>query len=57
MGFQDFGLQKSQMQKGGYSQIVDMIGRRFLPRLREVEGDQEEKERVKVFLEANIRAY
>ena len=57
MGLQDFGLQKSQMQKGGYSQIVDMVGRRFLPRLREIEGDQEEKERVKVFLEANIRAY
>ncbi len=57
MGFQDLGLQKSQMQKGGYSQIVDMVGRRFLPRLREIEGDQEEKERVKVFFEANIRAY
>ena len=57
MGAQDYGLQKSQMQKGGYSQIVDMIGRRFLPRLREVEGDPEEKEQVKAFLEANIRAY
>ena len=57
MGAQNYGLQKSQMQLGGYSQIVDMIGRRFLPRLREVEGDTEEKERVKVFLEANIRAY
>ncbi len=57
MGIQDFGLQKSQMQKGGYSQIVDMVGRRFLPRLREVKGDTEEKERMKVFLEANIRAY
>ena len=56
-GAQDYGLQKSQMQKGGYSQIVDMIGKRFLPRLREVKGDTEEKERVKVFLEANTRAY
>ena len=57
IGAQDYGLQKSQMQKGGYSQIVDMIGRRFLPRLREVEGDTEEKDRLKAFLEANIRAY
>ena len=57
IGFQDYGLQKSQMQRGGYSQIVDMIGRRFLPRLGEVEGDPEEKERMRVFLEANIRAY
>jgi DNA-binding transcriptional regulator GbsR (MarR family) len=57
MGFQNYGLQKSQRQKGGYSEIIDMIGRRFLPRLREVESDPEEKERVKAFLEANIRAY
>ena len=57
MGFQNYGLQKSQRQKGDYSEIIDMIGRRFLPRLREVESDPEEKERVKAFLEANIRAY
>jgi len=57
MDFQNYGLQKSQRQKGGYSQIVDMIGKRFLPRLREAEGDPEEKERTKAFLEANIRAY
>lgn len=57
MGAQNYGLQKSQMQLGGYSQIVDMVGRRFLPKLVEVEGDPVEKERVKVFLEANIRAY
>jgi len=57
IGAQDYGLQKSQMQKGGYSQIVDMVGRRFLPRLREIKGDTEEKERLKAFFEANIRAY
>lgn len=57
VGFEDYGLQKSQMQRGGYSQIVDMVKRRFLPRLKKVEGDQDEKERMRVFLEANIRTY
>ena len=57
VGFERYGLQKSQMQRGGYSQIVEMVERRFLPRLKEVDGDQGEKERMRVFLEANVRTY
>ena len=57
VGYEDYGLQKSQMQRGGYSQIVEMVRMRFLPRLKEVEGDPDEKKRMRVFLEANVRNY
>ena len=52
-----YGTQKFQIQRHGYGQIGRMIEERFLPELRKIPGSSPGKEKMKRFLDENVRAY